>query len=253
MDAAPRFIQGLYNPTADKEDFAAQPSQPLKLSKLRGIYKDRRTFGSAPAARLLQNINQFTVTPDDASDRIFFNDPMQNVSFSIPDQHLDYLFAFPKYAGLDVLRPPRGTDRPHDWIFSLRLNQPLSALRTKHGLVGFDPTRAVLLIGQQGIDHIWLAMCLKTDLDKQGSAYPAGHSFTDPTTMSRPHLRIVVGYLLLCLAEAGIQGIIINKQSLFAISLDANTSVNWDQVMNGTFKYVLFLSSAFFDPILSDH
>lgn len=229
-----------YDADENRKDFdvAHQRRNHKTLHDFRTLYEDsvNRGLGSRQAVRMLQKVNEFNVNPETAPDNTYFANAMTDVSYTIPDHNLDYLFAFPKDEGLDVLLPPRSIERGHDWIFQMHLNKPLSKLRTKYGLVGFDPTEAVLSIGRQSLDHIWFAMCQKTELQLAGDAYPAGHQFGEQTSMATPHYRIVIVYLLQCLAHAGIGGIMVDDSMIYKIPLTHGSKITWSDFTRDTIQ-----------------
>lgn len=238
-----------YNDGLDKIEFDRQEPVARTLTDLRDLYDscETRGLGVRRVAQFLQKVNSLTVDPTTAPDNAMFADPQSHTVYKIPDHNIDYLFAFAKHEGLDPLLPPIGIQRPHDWIFQMHLGKPTTKLRTKYGLVGFNPNEAVLCIGQQGLDHIWLAMCLNEELVQEGGAYPANEKFSEQTCMSAANYRIVVAYLLLCLSAAGVEGIMVNHTELWKIPLDPNQQVNWAAVTNNSVEEYVFRNLASYD------
>lgn len=227
-----------YNSQQDKRDFKSLHTVPQTLTDFRTLYENcvTRGHGVRPAVRLLQKVNELTVNPRGTADRNLFANPNTQTIFRVPDYNIDYLFAFPKDAGLAVLLSPIGIQRPLDWVYHMHLGKPTTKLRTKYGLVGFDPVEAVLSIGQQGLDHIWLAMCLNDDLVHEGGAYPANEKFGEQTSMTAAHYRIVVAYLIVCLASVGVNGTQVNLTELWKIPLDPKATVNWAPVTRNSME-----------------
>jgi hypothetical protein len=115
--------------------YNAKKNKDLPLSYLRNLYEQDH---AVRAAQLL--LHKHTIVIDDD-----FKVPLREANLSLPSQFLDFTLAVPQSSGLDMLLP--NSTSSLNYNFPLNLRNPLKEFSNKHGLLGFDPTGAMLYIG----------------------------------------------------------------------------------------------------------
>jgi hypothetical protein len=163
-------------------------TRTILLSNLREIYalKDTRK-----ALAVFKTINDLRIDPAYTVDT---DDP--NSFFSHKDSFLDFLLVVGADTGIDVWIPNRGTD--HLFAINLNLRLQLKEFRSKNGILGFNPSGAMLCLAQNPSEDMWIGFAKQDDLDEAGDPFQLDQKHGD-TRLSRQHYRIVLAFLCYCL------------------------------------------------------
>jgi hypothetical protein len=149
--------------------------------------------------------------------------------YSLLEFNLDFLLVIPSFPGFDVLLPASGVTHASSWKFTFNLSSPNRSFKSKHGLLGFRPDRAVLYIGRSDAsEDIWLCNVPDDFLDfnSQVKVQPAETTFTEPTQMSRKHLRMILSFFLCAFAKEAIASVSCPPNHLYSDAI-SDDSFSW--------------------------
>jgi hypothetical protein len=125
----------------------------------------------------------------DAEDVVDANDPQY--CFSAEKNYLDFLLLIGRNVGVEVFLPSHPTP---GFMVTLNLKLPIKQFYAKYGTLGFDPAGAILYIGQNASEDLWIAMAPNQFFEDSSSRTGLNKSEQDRRLTGR-HYRIMVIFL----------------------------------------------------------
>jgi hypothetical protein len=186
--------QELYNnicvaPTGEAR-YSMLSERTLKLSTLRDIYDQRdkrQSLGTLKTRNKLDIDVEFMVDTEDP-----------NYFFSLPLNCLDFFLLVGLDPGIDVWIPNKETDYTFSVTLNLRLQ--IKEFKCKNGMLGFDPSGAMLCLGQTPSQDLWLCFAEEDYLEDRRLPFQMNQPHGD-TRLSKRHYRIALAYLCFCLTK----------------------------------------------------
>jgi hypothetical protein len=124
--------------------------------------------------------NHFIIDADD-----------QNFCFSANKSFVDFFMLIGRASGLDVFIP----SQPHPtFTVTLDFHLPVKEFKAKYGVLGFDPSGAILYIGSTSAEDLWLGFPPNDYFDGIANAFRLDEDHQD-TRMSARHYRMVIAFL----------------------------------------------------------
>jgi hypothetical protein len=166
------------------------PRRDMRLSDL------ERTFERKDSARA---ISRFSVRSNlKIDDEYIVPTDSLEYCFSCNKTFLDFILVVGADTGMDMFIPNVPTDL--NFGFQLDLHLRLKEFRAKQGMLGFNPSGAMLCIGQTAVEDMWIAMAPRGFLDKTEPGFVLSEKHGD-TRLSPLHHRILLIFLIKMLAE----------------------------------------------------
>jgi hypothetical protein len=190
-------IQELYNTLYDLphgdtfvDGYSRLPEAEVRLSSL------AHTYRTLDKKRAIQRLHQRSKLILD--DELVVDTDHPNYCFSCSKSFLDFILVVGSDIGIDMFIP----NVPSDPLFSVQLNLRLQIkeFKAKYGVLGFDPTGAMICIGQTPSEDLWLAFPLDEFLQPEGPPFCMADSHGD-TRLSARHYRIILVFLITILTK----------------------------------------------------
>lgn len=169
----------------DAEAFSRERVREMPLHRLESWYEGRNP-GAIDALLGRKTITyaggRYTVGADDG-----------NISWTVEETYLDLLICVGGELGLGPLLPNLGV--LHTYRFKLDLGKPSRQFTAKYAKLGFDPTDAMLWIGQSASsEDVWLAFVPQSFTEGGEYNDDAAIHWRGPrsTTLSNEHYRCAV-------------------------------------------------------------
>ena len=190
-------IQELYNtlydlPAGDDfiDGYSRLPEVQVTMSALARTYENKDT------KRAIKRMHQRSTLVLD--DKYTVDNDSTDYCFSCLNSYLDFILIVGSRIGIDIFIP----NCPSDPRFSVDLNLRLQIkeFKAKHGVLGFDPTGAMLCVGETPAEDLWLAFPSDSFLNPEGPPFCMSDEHGDPRLSAR-HYRIALLFLITLLTK----------------------------------------------------
>lgn len=151
---------------------------------------------------------------------------------------LDFFCAVSRTMGLGGLLPPEDSQNTFGWSFEFDFRQAFRAFFSKHGMLRYNPSNAMIHIGttRYGL-HAWMMFVSESDLESGVPDAKAGRTWAGATTqVSRRHLRMFLMFFIYAAVKSGYTGVACSPNQFYAVDLEKEDAV-WSFCQ---FKHVLF-------------
>jgi hypothetical protein len=156
----------------------------VKLSALEAAYN---RWDYRMAIRLLSQRSTLKI-----DEKYFVDIEDPNYFLSCDETYLDFILAVGDQPGIDMFIPNKDTD--HSFALELDLSLDFKRFTPKKGVLGFDPTGAMLCIGQTPVQNLWLAMAPYSYFENEDKPFDLSEGYGD-TYMDKHHRRIIHVFL----------------------------------------------------------
>jgi hypothetical protein len=210
-------IDGVRNTANLSADYEKTPQREIYLSTL------RETFERHEEAKAISRLQQRCRMVIDKEYTIDVNNP--NFCFSSQNSYLDFFLIIGKARGVDMFIPQAP---PHTFTVTLNLRLPIKEFRAKYGTLGFNPTGAMLFVGQTSAEDLWIGMAPFAFFEEEGEPFDLSDKHGD-TRLSTRHYRIMVAFIAFALSRLPERNYTVSSQ--YGINLDA-PSPKWSDHFN---------------------
>jgi hypothetical protein len=152
----------------------------VRLSTLEAAY-ERGDYKMA--IRLLSQRSRL-----DIDEKYFVDIEDPRYFLSCDETYLDFILVVGDQPGIDMFIP--NTDVNHHFALELDLRLHIKRFTPKKGVLGFDPTGAMLCIGQTPVQNLWLAMAPYSYFENDDRPFNLSKGYGD-TFMDKHHRRIL--------------------------------------------------------------
>jgi hypothetical protein len=118
--------------------------------------------------------------------------------FSCHKTFLDFILVVGDRMGIDMFVP--NVPANHTFAFELNLKNSWREFRCKHGILGFDPTGAMLCVGEGTVETYYIGLAREEYFSGTEPPFNMDEDHGD-TRMSEAHYRILIIFLMMMLSD----------------------------------------------------
>ena len=183
-------ICDLPNSEIGQDRYEQLPKEMVKLSSLKALYDNKRVNTA------LARLHRRSTLVIDKEYTVSMNDP--GYAFSCRKSYLDFILVVGKDVGIDMFIPNVLVD--HSFAIDLNLKLQIKPFTAKLGTLGFDPSSAMLCLGETPVANLFVGMAPNGFFSQAEPPFRLDEGYGD-TRMSRTHYHILVIFMATILSK----------------------------------------------------